>query len=133
MYSLQVVEAMMCMFRDAITYKRVSVGSLGAYTKVPGDTQCRACSSAQPWERVNHLERGLLKHQCIAGGADCRYSVPEIYLTVCTCICGRCNVRAGWSRLNAVCLSRVGSSNRFRICILEHCTTCVMTTFQPNN
>lgn len=68
------------MFTGTMASKRVTVGSPGAYTEVAGGTQCRACSSTQPAERLTSLERGLVKHQCITGSADCRYSVPELCL-----------------------------------------------------
>lgn len=69
----------MCMFPEAMMSKRVNVGSPGADTIVPSDTQCRACSAAGDAEPVNDLQRALLSHQCIAGSADCRYAKTKLY------------------------------------------------------
>lgn len=66
----------MCMFPVGMTSKRVNVGSPGADTIVPSDTQCRACSAEGDAEPVNDLQRALLNHQCITGSADCRY-IPD--------------------------------------------------------
>lgn len=73
---LQIVEAMVCMFQDDLSSKRVNAGVPDVETFVDADMQCRSCSNDET--TVTDLQRILLEHQCMTESDTCRY-----YINLC--------------------------------------------------
>lgn len=70
--SLQVVEAIVCIFQDDLSSKRVNAGVQNAEEFVAGDMQCRSCSSSNDATTVTDLQRELVQHHCMAESDTCR-------------------------------------------------------------
>lgn len=68
----KVMEAIMCIFQADVESKVISIGSPGLETTVPGDVQCRGCSTNKDPKFVSPLRQSLLDHQCIAESDICR-------------------------------------------------------------
>lgn len=66
----QIVEAMVCMFQDDLSSKRVNAGVPDVETFVDADMQCRSCSNDET--TVTDLQRILLEHQCMTESDTCR-------------------------------------------------------------